>query len=288
MPNEVSINQQNNTLIPQNPTYNVNIVNTGQEQIKVINESEASTNVIIVEDEISVSEVIRTDIFFVDSGQSIVTVKKDPEKEIITINSPGPQGPQGPAGPSGDNSGYTTTSSFNEFTSSFYVTSGSISNRLTSLEYFSSSYIPFNGTGSLFGTASWSVNAITASYLSGFIESASFATYAATASYIDPATLANLQISQLNSGSVSAIVNPNGDSIFLIKSGSENMLNIASTGDVNFYTNLFVIRNFTTKQPVLTISQSSVIFATQSMDPTGFTFAGSIWFTSSSMYIGLD
>lgn len=288
MPNEVSINQQNNTLIPQNPTYNVNIVNTGQEQIKVVDESDTSTNVIIVEDEISVSQVVRTDVFFVDAGQSIVTVKKDPEKEIITINSPGPQGPPGPAGPSGDTSGYTTTSSFNEFTSSFYVTSGSISNRLTSLEYFSSSYIPFDGTGSLFGTASWSVNAITASYLLGFIESASFATYAATASYIDPATLANLQIPQINSGSVSARVSPNGDSIFLIKSGSENMLNIASTGDVNFYTNLFVIRNFITKQPVLTISQSSVIFTTQSMDPTGSTFAGSIWFTSSSMYIGLE
>jgi len=49
-----------------------------------------------------------------------------------------------------------------------------------------------------------------------------------------------------------------------------------------------IIENYSTQQPVVTVSQSIVQFATQSFDPTGTTQAGSVWFTSSSFYVGLE
>ena len=60
-------------------------------------------------------------------------------------------------------------------------------------------------------------------------------------------------------------------------------------GDISTFLNkLFIIKDFDTQQPVLTVTQSIVQFATQSFDPSGNTNAGSIWFTSSSLYIGLE
>jgi hypothetical protein len=138
-------------------------------------------------------------------------------------------------------------------------------------------------TGSLLGTASHAVSAsyaTTASY-------ALFAALAATASYIDPANL-NLTLFQITTGSVTASVNVNPTNLFLIKSGSTQYFNISSSGDTDLYSNLFIVRNFTTQQPVLIISQSIVQIQTQSLNPTGATNAGSIWFTSSSFYVGLE
>jgi len=138
-------------------------------------------------------------------------------------------------------------------------------------------------TGSLFGTASHAVSAsyaTTASY-------ALFAALAATASYIDPANL-NLTLFQIATGSVTASVNTNPTNLFLIKSGSTQYFNISSSGDTDLYSNLFIIRNFTTQQPVLIVSQSIVQIQTQSLNPIGTTNAGSIWFTSSSFYVGLE
>ena len=76
--------------------------------------------------------------------------------------------------------------------------------------------------------------------------------------------------------------------LFLIKSGSTPYLDINTNSNITLYSNLFIVKNFTTQQPVLTISQSVVQFATQSTTPTGTTQAGSIWFTSSSLYVGLE
>lgn len=119
-------------------------------------------------------------------------------------------------------------------------------------------------TGSLFGTASWALNALTASFLIGYN------------SY------------QIATGSVTASVDTNPNSVFLIKSGSVNFFNVSSSGDTTLSSDLFIVKNITTNQPVLTVSQSIVKIATQSFDPSGTTEAGSIWFTSTSMYIGLE
>jgi hypothetical protein len=124
-------------------------------------------------------------------------------------------------------------------------------------------------TGSLFGTASWAQNAITASYVAA-------------------ANVVGLSLFQITTGSITASVGIGANDLFLIKSGSTTYFNILSSGDATINTNKFVVRNLTTQQSVLTVSQSIVQFATQSFDPTGPTEAGSIWFTSTNFYVGLD
>jgi hypothetical protein len=116
-------------------------------------------------------------------------------------------------------------------------------------------------TGSLYGTSSW---ALSASYVPG------------------------LSLSSIATGSISASVDIDPNNLFLIKSGSTIYFNISSSSNTTLYSDLFIVKNFTTQQSVLTISQSIVQFATQSFNPSGTTTAGSIWFTSSSMYIGLE
>jgi len=123
-------------------------------------------------------------------------------------------------------------------------------------------------TGSLFGTASWAQNAITASYVAA-------------------ANVAGLSLFQITTGSITASVGL-GNDLFLIKSGSTTYFNISSSGDTTINTNKFVVRNLTTQQPVLTVSQSVVQFATQSADPVGSADIGGILFTSTAMYIGLN
>jgi hypothetical protein len=93
--------------------------------------------------------------------------------------------------------------------------------------------------------------------------------------------------SRISSGSVSASVNINDD-IFIIKSGSNTFFTINENSNTTISSNLFIIKNYSTGDSVLTVSQSVVQFATQSFNPTGSTQAGSIWFTSSSLYVGLE
>lgn len=123
-------------------------------------------------------------------------------------------------------------------------------------------------------------NSFTASY---YNDSASFS-----------ASIADLQDysssfdhSIIYSGSISAQVNVDGN-LFLIKSGSNPYFNIKDTSDTTLYSNLFIVKNFTTQNPVLTVTQSIVQIATHSFNPTDPTTAGSIWFTSSSFYVGLE
>ena len=117
-------------------------------------------------------------------------------------------------------------------------------------------------TGSLFGTSSF---ALTASYVLNGGNSFSIST-----------------------GSIVASVNTDTASIFLIQSASLPFFNIASNSDTTAYSDLFIIKGFTSQQPVLTVSGSIVNIATHSIDPVGNTDAGNIYFTSGAMYIGLE
>lgn len=112
-------------------------------------------------------------------------------------------------------------------------------------------------TGSLFGTASYAING-------------------------------NFSSFQITTGSITASVNTDPASIFLIKSQSVSFFNIASNGDTTVSSDLFIIRGLTSQQPVLTVSASIVNIATHSIDPTGTTVAGNIYFTSNAMYVGLE
>ena len=105
---------------------------------------------------------------------------------------------------------------------------------------------------------------------------------------ISASSIVGLSLFSIGTGSITASVDVNPNNLFLIKSGSTQYLNISSSSNTTLSSNLFIIKNFTTQQPVLTVSQSIVQIATQSFNPSGTTDAGSIWFTSSSMYIGLE
>ena len=89
-------------------------------------------------------------------------------------------------------------------------------------------------------------------------------------------------------GSITASVNIGPNDLFLIKSGSQTYYQIASNGDTEIYSDLFIIKNRTTQQPVLTISQSIIQFPTQSVSPTGNAVNGGFWFTATDFYVGLD
>ena len=118
-------------------------------------------------------------------------------------------------------------------------------------------------TGSLFGTASY---ALTASY----VEDLNFTAY------------------QISTGSITASVNTSTASIFLIQSASLPFLNISSNSNTTVFSDLFIVRGFTSQQPVLTVSGSIVNIATHSLDPIGTTVAGNIYFTAGAMYVGLE
>tara|TARA_R110000868_G_scaffold107649_5_gene294468 strand:- start:1778 stop:2293 length:516 start_codon:yes stop_codon:yes gene_type:complete len=91
-------------------------------------------------------------------------------------------------------------------------------------------------------------------------------------------------------GSVTSSVNVTGD-IFIIKSGSYNPFTVSSTGLTTISgsaANLFLIKN-ASNEPILTVSQSGVvILATSSVVLTGTAPNGGIYFTSNSLFVGLD
>jgi hypothetical protein len=86
-------------------------------------------------------------------------------------------------------------------------------------------------------------------------------------------------------------INGNGGDIFLIKSSSIQVVRIQESGVVTITNNaptMFLIQN-TSFAPILAVSQSGVvIFSTQSIELTGEAPTGAIYFTSSSLYVGLD
>jgi hypothetical protein len=133
-------------------------------------------------------------------------------------------------------------------------------------------------TGSLLGTASFAEYAgnISPTDLSGYVSYSIFNPFTASIGR------------QISTGSVTASVDINPNELFLIKSGSNIYFNISASSNTELYSDLFIIKNFTTQQPVLIISQSIVQFVTQSTDPIGTTNAGSIWFTPTTFYVGLE
>ena len=155
----------------------------------------------------------------------------------------------------------------------FIVGNGTDNNNRSNLIYAAGNEVQISGslivngsiTGSLFGTASWANNATTASYVLGLQNS-----------------------NQITTGSITASVDVDSNNLFLIKSGSTQYFNISSSGNTTINSNLFIIKNFTTQQPVLTVSQSIVQFATQSSNPTNPANGGDIWFTSTELYVGLN
>ena len=123
-------------------------------------------------------------------------------------------------------------------------------------------------------TVSQSGSVATASY-------ALFAQNAATASYIP-----GLNLNSITTGSITASVNIDPANLFLIKSGSTDFFNIASNSTVTSYSNLFVIKNFTTQQPVFTVNSEIMLVATHSSAPTPSN--GGFWFTATDLYIGVE
>jgi hypothetical protein len=134
---------------------------------------------------------------------------------------------------------------------------------------------------------------------SGSVESASYATFAENAGTSSIAISSSFALTAsyalnagspflISTGSIAASVNTDPASIFLIQSASLPFLNIASNSDTTVYSDLFMIKGFTSQQPVLIVSESIVNIATHSIDPSGNTAAGNIYFTSGAMYIGLE
>ena len=92
-------------------------------------------------------------------------------------------------------------------------------------------------------------------------------------------------------GSVSASVSI-GSNIFFVNSGNQTFLNLTNQGSFTVASsaqNAFLIKNITTNASLLTVSQSGVvIFKAHSTNPIGTTVPGSIYFTSSSLFIGVE
>ena len=127
------------------------------------------------------------------------------------------------------------------------------------------------------------------------------ASIAATASYINPTFISQSVAASgfgagggtstfIATGSVTASVDVTGD-IFIIRSASYKPFTVSSTGLTTISgssTNLFLIKN-ASNQPVLTVSQSGVvILATSSVELTGPAPNGAIYFTSNSLFVGLE
>ena len=131
----------------------------------------------------------------------------------------------------------------------------------------SGSLVANNITGSLYGNASTSTTA----------------SYALTASYIQ-----NYGSTKIVAGNIEASVDTNPNNLFAIKSGSSSYFNVSSNANMTINSNIFTVNNYDTNTSVLIISQSIAKFATQSSPPNGIAEVGSIWFTATDMYIGLD
>jgi hypothetical protein len=108
-------------------------------------------------------------------------------------------------------------------------------------------YIPAfenNFTGSLFGTASFSISA----------------SQALTASYIDASNVIGLNLSRISTGSITASVNIGADT-FKIQSGSSTFFTVNSNGNTTINNSLYIIQKASIgtahQSASLTISASS-------------------------------
>jgi hypothetical protein len=155
--------------------------------------------------------------------------------------------------------------------SAFIIGNGTSNTARRNLVFASGSIFQITGslqvsgsiTGSLFGTASWAQNAVTASYVanassfpftgsaiisgsltvtgsfnvtqgitSSLFGTASWALNAITASYVPASGVVGLNLSQISTGSVTASVNTDISASFRITSGSNTLLNVTKDGFV--------------------------------------------------------
>lgn len=119
---------------------------------------------------------------------------------------------------------------------------------------------PLSGSfsGSLYGTAS---HALTSSFL--------------------------INNNYINSGSINASVNVNND-LFLISSASYSILKIDNNLNTTLNSDLFLIKSYNDNEILLRITPSNIQFKVHSQEPTGSTSTGTLLFTSSSFYVGLE
>lgn len=174
-----------------------------------------------------------------------------------------------------------------ELTGSLNISENLIVNGSSS--FINGNVIVYNGiTGSLEGTASFALNAATASFISGsiiIIDGPTQITGSVTISgsntftNIGPATF---------TGSVSADIT---DKFFIIRDTYDGMdmdLFRIENKSTTISSDVFIIKNYYTQESILTISESVIKFVTHSSAPTGTTDAGTFWFTSNALYVGLE
>jgi hypothetical protein len=200
-----------------------------------------------------------------DTGNSVnvnttfntVNVLPDQNSTIIEVITPGPQGAPGePGNPSLFTSSFVGTASFDAFTSSYYEDSASFNYRINNPSF----------TGSLFGTASYALN-------TGLLNGKNSSEFATTGSNI-------FKENQIITGSIS-ITNQSGTSFFLINTQGTNIIQSNAN-------NILTVKNQNSIS-LLNVSQSGVILlSTQSIELNSPAPNGGIYFTSSSLFIGID
>ena len=106
----------------------------------------------------------------------------------------------------------------------------------------------------------------------------------------DGSDLLNVPLdSKIVTGSISAEVNI--DDIFLIKSGSTEFLKINNSGSTTIQNNaptLFLVRDLNNVEMLKVDNNKVITLATHSTELTSSAPNGGIYFTSSSLFIGLD
>lgn len=180
MPNQLSVNDDINNVVINNANQNIIITTDGVDNevsvtqpttsVVVVNDS---PNITIIENNVEGSYNDQITVSQSTLGTSIVSIVQ-PDTTILVVNSLGPQGPVGPQGPQGpagtgtiDTSSFVTTSSFNVFTSSYYVDSASFNTRINNISVDTSSLV----TTSSFNALTSSFNSFTSSY---YVDSSSF------------------------------------------------------------------------------------------------------------------
>ena len=148
------------------------------------------------------------------------------------------------------------------------------------------------GTASYAYTASYALLALTASYFSGSISNAISASYALTASYASNVSTPTF----LSTGSITAEVNTDPSSIFLIKSGSDTVFNVDSVGNIitngsitietsGSFSSFMLIKNNGTEY--VKVNNQGVLVLNQYSTPPTAVSGGMYFDTVGNFYIGL-
>ena len=246
----------------------------------------------------------------VDVNQEVGNILIVPQETtmIVEVVTPGPQGPPGDVNLL--TGSFVLTSSFNAFTASYNTgsfTGSFVGNGIGLRGIISSSYSVTSSFAQNFNPDATASYASNAALLDGK-NSSVFATTGSNQFSGNQIITGSLTVSGSNtftnigpaifSGSVTfTTANTNNyiafevdtNNNYIRTSGNDfYIINSTPNKSIILSSDVFIVENYSTQKPVITVSQSIVQFATQSTIPTGTTQAGSIWFTSSSLYIGLD